>query len=161
MEIGHGKHELVWQDHDINGCWVRIVLLTDDIHAYLLEFDGRYYLYLDDTSIYGGKVELLREFDNKTEAIEFMHEFWAYRGEVQDFKKIYESTKNKKASAKQVESTHGIATTHGETMWFYAKRTCYFRMKGIISNKKGQATRKKNSVLKRSLMSEEDTSARR
>ena len=148
MEIGHGEHELVWQDHDINGCWVRIVLLTDDVHAYLLEFDGRYYLYLDDTSTYDGKVELLREFDNKIEAIEFMHEFWAYRGEVQDFKKIYESTKDKKASAKQVESTHGIATTHGETMWFYAKRTCYFRMKGIISNKKGKKTRGVNGKVK-------------
>ena len=161
MEIGHGKHELLWQDHEVNGYWVRIVLLTNDIHAYLLEFDERYYLYLDDTSEYNGKVELLREFDSKIDATEFMHEFWAYREEVQDFKKIYESTKDRKASAKQVESTHGIATTHGEAMWFYAKRTCYFRMKGIISGKKGQATRKRNENLKRSLMSEDNISARR
>lgn len=141
MEIGYGEHELLWQDHEVCGCWIRVVLLTDAIHAYLLEFDGRYYLYLDNASDYDGKVELLREFDSKTEAIELMHEFWAYRSEVQDFKKIYERTKDRKASAKQIECTHFIATTHGETMWFYAKRTCYFRMKGIINGKKKQATR--------------------
>ena len=33
MEIGHGKHELLWQDHEVNGYWIRVVLLTDDIHA--------------------------------------------------------------------------------------------------------------------------------
>ena len=156
MEIGFGKDSLLMQSHEVCGCWIKIVLLTESIHAYLLEFDNRYYLYIDNTREYNGKAEFIKEFDEKAQALQFMHEFWNCRAEVQEFKDYYNKVKDKKASEKQIASTKGLAVTFSDATWYFAKRTCYFRMKNIIIGKKGMATKKRNSELKRLLM-EDDT----
>lgn len=152
MEFGNGRNSLLMKDHEVNGCYIKIILLTQCIHAYLLEFNEKYFLYLTDTSEYDGRVDLLKEFDDKNDALKFAHEFWIVRDEVQDYKEYYSKVKDKKATQKQIESTRGTATTFGEATWYFAKRTCYWRMKNIISSKKGQATRKRNKELKLSLM---------
>ena len=146
MEISFGEKQLLMQEHEVNGYKINIILLTDTVQAYLLEINDEYSLYITDTKDYAGQVDFIKSFKSKIDALKFAHEKWSTVVQIEDYKKKFEYIKNRKATKKQIESTYGQATTMAEATWFFAKRTCYFRMKDVIEEKLGKEVKKTKTV---------------
>ena len=125
-----GKHRVIGHD-------IIIIMLTNLVHAYIVEQDGVFNIYLAETQ--NGrkpKAELFKTFNTKEESLEFARDFWSCREEVQAYMKTYDSTRLKNATPKQISSTCGEATNYGEATWFFAKRNSYFRLKEVLKPKK-------------------------
>lgn len=138
------EYNLLIGKHKIKGYDILIIMLTDSIHAYIVEQNEVFNVYLAETQS-GRKpnAELFRTFETKEQALEFAREFWSCREEVQAYVKTFDSTRLKNATPKQISATYGEATNYGEATWFFAKRNSYFRLKDLLKQK----TKKSNSVI--------------
>lgn len=139
------KYGLLIDNTVVEGCCVDIILLTDSTNAYILEVQDKYYLYITDTKNRRHVPELMEKFDTKELALIYASEFWSSREVVVSFMEKYERTRNKPATERQIQTTGGNVTTHGETMWYFAKMTCYNRMKNVVKQLLGKNVKEKVS----------------
>lgn len=141
------KYGLLIDNTVVEGCCVDIILLTDSTNAYILEAQDKYYLYITDTKNKRHVPELIEKFDTKELALSYASEFWSCREVVIRYSEQYERTRNRPATERQIETTQGNATTYGETTWYFAKKTCYNRMKNVVKQLLGKNVKVKDSEL--------------
>jgi hypothetical protein len=136
---------MLMQEHEVLEHNVHIILLTDTINAYILEFDSKYELYIADIRecAMNDDATLVKVFNDKEEALNFIRDVW-FQGvrEVFDFYRKYNYTKDKPATQKQINATYGQAKTMSDATWFFVKRTCYYRIKDVINEKLGKPVHK-------------------
>ena len=116
----------------VKQCETEVILLTNSTHAYLVNVNDKYYLYITDTKNARHVPELLKTFNTKQDAVLFVEEFWSTRKIVLQYQAKFETTQDKPATDRQIETTQGNATTYGETTWYFAKAKCQQRMKLIV-----------------------------
>lgn len=127
------EYNLLIGKHTIRHFNIIIILLTEDIHAYIVEQEDKFNLYLAEVKgSTNAKVELFKTFNMEKEALEYAKDNWSCRLEVQDYIQKFNHVRLKKATKKQVMSTNGEATNYGETTWFFARRICYHRLKSFL-----------------------------
>lgn len=141
------KYGLLINETVVEGCHVDIILLTDSTHAYVLEAQDKYYLYITDTKNKRHVPELIEKFDTKELALIYASEFWSTREVVIRYSEQYEKVRNKPATERQIQATQGNATTYGETTWYFAKSICYGRMKNVIKQLLGKKVKTKTNEL--------------
>lgn len=141
------KYGLLINETVVEGCYVDIILLTDSTHAYVLEAQDKYYLYITDTKNKHHVPELIEKFDTKELALTYASEFWSTREVVIRYSEQYEKVRNKPATERQIQATQGNATTYGETTWYFAKSICYSRMKNVIKQLLGKKVKIKANEL--------------
>lgn len=141
------QYGLLINETVVEGYHVDIILLTDSTHAYVLEAQDKYYLYITDTKNKRHVPELIEKFDTKELALVYASEFWSTREVVIRYSEQYEKVRNKPATERQIQATQGNATTYGETTWYFAKSICYSRMKNVIKQLLGKKVKTKTNEL--------------
>lgn len=136
------------EQHNVLEHNITIVLLTEKVHAYILEYDSKFELYLADVQVNNANSDeatLVKVFEQLQDAINYIIYTWSELLEVLEYWKKFLFTKDKPATQKQVYATCGEAANHGEVTWFFAKRTCYYRMRDVINIKLGKPVNKQQT----------------
>lgn len=135
--------ELLINGINIDGYDVDIIILNNSVHVYLLEINSQVQIYMTDLSNKNHAPELFKVFNNKDEALQFAVDFWASRKKVISHINRFHMTEDTPATEKQIRTTNGIATTYGETTWYFAKANCQRRLTPIIKELQGSKVRHK------------------
>ena len=137
--------ELLMNSINIDGHNVDIIILNNAVHVYLLEIDNQIQIYMTDMNNKNHVPELFKVFNSKEDALQFAVDFWASRKKVILFINKFHATEDTPATERQIKTTNGIATTYGETTWYFAKNTCQRRLTPIIKELQGSRVNHKVS----------------
>ena len=131
----------------INECETKVILLTQSTHAYIVHVNDKYYLYITDIKNPRHVPELMEKFDTEEDVLRFAEEFWSERKIVKKYYESFIETEDTPATERQLETTNGIASTYGETTWYFAISKCRKRMKPIITILQSGITESKKKKL--------------
>ena len=139
------ENTLLMKEYEVNEQDVIIILLTNNIHAYILHNikKGHYELYITDVSE-KDKPKSMGTFKTKEETIQFANNYWGHRKEIISFKRKHSLNELKPATDKQKQMDDSIKT-YADATWFIAQRKCLFKL--------DMKTKKRNVTLKK-LMAE-------
>ena len=138
--------ELLIQNMEHDNFIIDIIILNDSVHVYLVsKINDCCRIYITDLKNKNHKPELLKSFASRKDALQFSIEFWSKRKKVINYKKRFMDTKDKPATSRQFEATNGMATTQGNTTWYFARATCIRRLIPILNELQGEEVKQKAS----------------